>query len=104
MSFQSLVTVIGQSDERQLAALKEAHTGFSDLFSSARTLGDEDSKPAMNGSDRMPAMLDLANVGTASLTARLDSLIKSVQAKMRTASRVKLFGALAATTSGGANA
>ena len=103
MGYQNLIAALGSTDPQALSSLRSRHVDNEALFSTAKYLGSDDSSPAASReaeASHYAAMLELAQASAQVVQKRLDSLLAHVLHRMTLASRIKLVGAIAATTSG----
>ncbi|KLK93925.1 hypothetical protein AA309_05425 [Microvirga vignae] len=99
--YQSLVTVLERWAPTEIAELRRRHVAAASLLSSSRELGEaQDAGSAAPVSGDGTVLLDLARASLAPLRARVDRLLEHVLRRMTLASRIRLFGAVAAAASG----
>jgi len=101
VSYQNLIGLLEHSAPSALRSLRERYPDAGALLSSSRELGDAETKPI---SDRRAALIDIILTSVSNVKAESERLARKIHDRMKTISRMKFFGALVASLSGGLNA
>lgn len=103
MAYQNLIGLLEDTGPSALRKLREQYPGAGPLLSSSRELGDAEAKAVPAPSQRS-LLIDLIRAGVSDVKTNSDHLASAIRDRMKAISRMKFFGALVASVSGGLGA
>ncbi len=98
---QNLIGLLESTAPTAISKLREQHPDAGVLLSSSRELGDAE---AIGKPDQRSALIDLVRTGASNVKTNSDRLASAILDRMKAISRMKFFGALVASLSGGLGA